>query len=111
MLSDRARQAFLEYQPLRISSADPQRIYRSYAHGPLLEVFMLDERSYRGKNSPNRQEKLDREANFLAPLQLEWLKTALKKIDGGLEGDCERYADQRNFERWEDGLRSLGEWR
>ena len=79
VLSERARQAFLEYQPLRISSEDPHRIYRSYAHGPLLEVFMLDERSYRGKNSPNRQETLDRDANFLAPLQLEWIKSALKK--------------------------------
>ena len=79
VLSERARQAFLEYQPVRISTQDAHRIFRSYAHGPLLEVFMLDERSYRGKNSPNRQETLGREANFLAPLQLEWLKSALKK--------------------------------
>jgi alkaline phosphatase D len=40
---------------------------------------MLDERSYRGRNSPNRQEKLDRASQFLGPLQLEWLKSALQK--------------------------------
>ena len=79
VLSARARQAFLEYWPIRINREDPQRIYRSYNHGPLLDVFMLDERSYRGKNSPNRQRAMDRDAYFLAPLQLEWIKDALKK--------------------------------
>ncbi len=110
VLSDRARQAFLEYQPLRISSADPQRIYRSYAHGPLLEVFMLDERSYRGKNSPNRQERLDREANFLAPLQLEWLKAALKKstavwkvIASDMPISCNVKDGKTDYEAWANG--------
>lgn len=78
VLSARARQAFLEYYPIRISREDKNRIYRSYFHGPLLEVFMLDERSYRGVNSPNRQTALEHAADFLGPPQLEWLKTALK---------------------------------
>jgi alkaline phosphatase D len=78
VLSTRARQAFLEYMPMRISREDPSRIYRSYNHGPLLDVFMLDERSYRGVNSPNRQTTLDHASDFLGPPQLQWLKTALK---------------------------------
>jgi alkaline phosphatase D len=79
VLSGRARQALFDYFPIRQNPQDPERIYRSYNHGPLLEVFMLDERSYRGVNSPNRQTTLDHAADFLGPAQLEWLKTALKK--------------------------------
>ena len=45
--------------------------------GDELEVFMLDERSYRGPNSPNRQPVLDRDAAFLGAEQLRWLKRAL----------------------------------
>lgn len=110
VLSDRARQAFLEYQPIRISSEDTHRIYRSYAHGPLLEVFMLDERSYRGKNSPNRQETLDRDAYFLAPLQLEWLKSALKKstavwkvIASDMPISCNVKDGKTDYEAWANG--------
>jgi alkaline phosphatase D len=79
VLATRGRQAFFEYMPIRTSREDPHRVYRSYKHGPLLEVFMLDERSYRGRNSPNRQTSLDRASAFLGPLQLEWLKSALAK--------------------------------
>jgi alkaline phosphatase D len=38
---------------------------------------MLDERSYRGPNSPNRQTDLDEAAAFLGAEQLRWLKRAL----------------------------------
>jgi alkaline phosphatase D len=78
VLAGRARQAFLEYTPIRTPEGDPNRINRSQSYGPLLDVFVLDERSYRGRNSPNRQEKLDRAADFLGPPQLEWLKRSLK---------------------------------
>jgi alkaline phosphatase D len=38
---------------------------------------MLDERSYRGPNSPNRQPVLNAEAAFLGAAQLAWLKRSL----------------------------------
>ena len=38
---------------------------------------MLDERSYRGPNSPNRQTILDEDAAFLGAAQLRWLEQAL----------------------------------
>ena len=41
--------------PLRESSVEPGRIYRKVAYGPLLDVFFLDMRSYRGDNSSNDQ--------------------------------------------------------
>lgn len=77
LLADRARQAFLEYMPIRPMPEDPQRIYRAYSYGPLLDVLLLDERSYRARNSPNRQTTLDSAAAFLGPPQLQWLKQRL----------------------------------
>ncbi|MFJ3044401.1 alkaline phosphatase D family protein [Herbaspirillum chlorophenolicum] len=76
VLMARARQAMFEHNPFRIDAADPFRVYRSFHYGPLLEVFMLDERSYRGANSPNRQ-KGGRDADFLGPQQMRWIKQAL----------------------------------
>lgn len=78
ILIQRARKAFFDYTPIRISAEDPERIYRSYQYGPSLEVFMLDERSYRGANSSNRQEKMGEDTNFLGTAQLEWFKQKLK---------------------------------
>ena len=45
--------------------ADPERIYRAFSYGPSLDVFMLDERSYRGPNTPNRQSAVTEESAFL----------------------------------------------
>ena len=79
LLAARAKRAFFEYQPLRINPDDPERIYRSWRHGPALEVFALDMRSYRGANSPNRQARLTDDAAFLDTAQLAWLKAALAR--------------------------------
>jgi alkaline phosphatase D len=40
---------------------------------------MLDQRTYRGKNSTNRQTALDADSAFLGKKQLAWLKRALKR--------------------------------
>jgi alkaline phosphatase D len=48
--------AFHEFMPTRDFVAERGRIYRKIAYGPLLDVFMLDERSYRGPNSDGRQQ-------------------------------------------------------
>lgn len=80
LLIARATRAFLEYAPLRYHGADEsERVYRKIAYGPLLDVFVLDMRSYRGPNSYNRQEKLDADAAFLGPQQLAWLKRGLRE--------------------------------
>jgi alkaline phosphatase D len=78
ILSSRARQAFLEYQPIRFNPRDPKRIYRSFNYGPSLEIFMLDQRSYRGPNSPNRQPVPSKETAFLGNSQIFWLKQRLQ---------------------------------
>ena len=50
LLAARASRAFHEYMPLRFTQTEPGRIYRKISYGPLLDVFMLDMRSYRGPN-------------------------------------------------------------
>src|SRR6266436_2684355 len=62
---------------MRIAGEDAERVYRRIAYGPALDVLMLDERSYRGPNSPNRQPVLSGEAAFLGAAQLAWLKRSL----------------------------------
>jgi alkaline phosphatase D len=78
VLAPRARQAFLEHQPIRPSSEEPGRIYRSLDYGPSLEVFALDLRSYRGPNSPNRQTEMGPETAILGAAQVRWLEQALR---------------------------------
>jgi alkaline phosphatase D len=77
VLAARARRAMLDYTPIRPSAVEPGRIYRSYRRGPSLEIFMLDERSYRGPNSENRQPAAGPETAFLGPAQLAWLQQGL----------------------------------
>jgi alkaline phosphatase D len=74
VLAERARLAFLEWTPIGIHADEPGRIYRSIPYGPLLEVFMLDMRTYRGANTPNVEPE---GAPLLGDAQLAWLEQAL----------------------------------
>jgi len=78
LLAARAKQAFLEYTPMHLDSNNPERIYRSFNYGPSLEIFMLDMRSYRGPNTPNRQTMVSAETAFLGNKQVRWLKNKLQ---------------------------------
>ncbi len=77
LLAARAARAFHEMYPMRESIVEPGRVYRTLSYGPHLDVFMLDERSYRGPNGPNLQTTYGPESYFLGPDQLAWLKRAL----------------------------------
>jgi len=80
LLVARATRAFLEYSPMRPHEADEsERVYRILPYGPLLDVFVLDMRTYRGPNSYNRQAQPGPDTAFLGARQLEWLKTSLKR--------------------------------
>ena len=71
--------AAMEYAPMRyFTTKDKQRIYRQCAYGPLLDIFVLDMRSYRAGNSFNRQTQAGPDTAYLGQEQLQWLKTALK---------------------------------
>jgi len=78
LLVARGARAFLEYAPLRpFDIRESQRVYRRYSYGPLLELFVLDMRSYRGPNSANLETTPSPQTAFLGPEQLEWLKAGL----------------------------------
>ena len=54
LLAAYAKRAMFEYNPMRPDPNDPERIYRDFRFGPLLDVIMIDERTYRGPNTANR---------------------------------------------------------
>lgn len=73
------RKAAFEYVPIRYDqSKKSQRIYRVCPYGPLLDVFVLDMRSYRAANNYNRQEQPGGDTAYLGREQLNWLKTGLQ---------------------------------
>jgi len=80
LLIARGTRAFLEYAPLRPHTSDEsERVYRHIPYGPLLDVFVIDMRSYRGPNTFNRQEQEGADTPILGMEQMEWLKQGLKR--------------------------------
>ena len=77
LLAARARRAFLEFTPVTPSADDTERIHRMIPYGPLVDVFAIDLRSYRGSNSENRQPSLTDAARIFGAPQLTALKRRL----------------------------------
>ncbi|WP_079144334.1 alkaline phosphatase D family protein [Streptomyces agglomeratus] len=84
VLAARSMRAFGEYFPVSTLHArveprkdDDRRIYRVVRQGPLLDVFVLDMRTYRNANSPGRQP--DDATGILGAEQLAWLKRELSR--------------------------------
>ncbi len=71
VLSARAARAFHEMMPTRQTMAEPNRVYRKVSYGPLLDIFVIDLRTYRGDNTANTEQE---GTPFLGPDQLAWLK-------------------------------------
>ena len=77
-LAAHGARAFHEYMPVRSMLAEVHRVYRKLSYGPLLDVIMLDTRSYRGPNAENMEETYGPSAHYFAPPQVAWLKRELK---------------------------------
>ena len=77
VLAARAARAFHEYMPMRFEPAEPGRVYRRVSYRPLLDVFLLDMRSYRGPNGANDETEESARTQFLGPAQVAWLKREL----------------------------------
>jgi alkaline phosphatase D len=77
VLAARAHQAFHEFMPIAAWPQEPQRVYRKVAYGPLLDVFVIDMRTYRGPNGTNLETEEGGVAAFLGTEQLAWLKREL----------------------------------
>jgi alkaline phosphatase D len=91
VLAARGQRAFLENAPMRRYSQllhqtafhhkfwdigankIPDRVYRHIPYGPLLDVFVLDMRTYRGPNSANLQTAESSDTAFLGNAQVDWL--------------------------------------
>ncbi|MES2401762.1 MAG: alkaline phosphatase D family protein [Pseudomonadota bacterium] len=123
LLTARATKSFLEYAPLRrTADIESERIYRHLPQGPLLDMFVIDMRSYRGPNSENLQTTETPESAFLGRPQIAWLLEGLKRSKSvwkviaadmplGLQVDDGKDAAGRN--KWEavangDGGAPLG---
>jgi alkaline phosphatase D len=80
LLVARGARAFREYAPMRpFDVRESERVYRRFGYGALLDVFVIDLRSYRGPNTANLQTTASAETAFFGPVQLEWLKTGLAR--------------------------------
>ncbi len=71
VLAANAKQALFEYNPI-----DGTKLYRSVQHGKHMELFLLDERSFRDPNPDNYNPD---GIEMLGQEQLAWLKDALLK--------------------------------
>ncbi|WP_114973937.1 alkaline phosphatase D family protein [Rhodoferax ferrireducens] len=80
LLVARATKSFLEYAPLRrTADVENERIYRHLPQGPLLDMFVVDMRSYRGPNSANLQTSETEASAFMGRPQIAWLLDGLKR--------------------------------
>jgi alkaline phosphatase D len=77
VLAARAKRAMFDYLPIRRSADEPERVYRAYRYGPLAEIFVLDQRTYRAANSGNRQESAGADTRMMGQAQMDWLKRSL----------------------------------
>lgn len=76
----RARRAFHEFMPIRaIAEHEDGRVYRKISYGPLLDVFVVDMRSYRDSTWNSRDDGSD--LCIFGATQLAWLKRALATSD------------------------------
>jgi alkaline phosphatase D len=71
-LAARGCRAFHEFMPMRETLAEAGRVYRKVCYGPLLDVFLLDMRSYRTPYGEDGSA-----AAILGPVQMSWLKREL----------------------------------
>lgn len=79
LLAARGRRAFFEYAPMARHPHAPGRIYRHLQRGPLLDLFVLDARSYRGPNSRNLHRAFGPPSAFFGPEQAAWLAEGLAR--------------------------------
>jgi alkaline phosphatase D len=75
----RACRAFFEFMPIRSFPGHDGRVYRKIGYGPLLDVFLIDMRSYRDSTWNKRDDRSD--TFILGPMQRAWLKRELAASD------------------------------
>jgi alkaline phosphatase D len=79
VLAGRSSRAFHEMTPIRYVAEEPGRFYRKISYGPLLDVFVVDLRSYRGPNSHGLDAEMTTGSRLLGERQIAWLKRELAR--------------------------------
>jgi alkaline phosphatase D len=77
LLAARGRRAFCEFMPVRQTLAEIGRIYRKVSYGPLLDIFLLDMRSYSGPSFVSRDGAAGSASHVLGAAQAKWFKKEL----------------------------------
>lgn len=77
VLAERAARAFHEMTPIWYFPEEPGRIYRKIPYGPLLDVFFLDLRSYRGANGASLETEITPQSRIIGEAQMLWFKREL----------------------------------
>ena len=81
---------------MRESIVEPGRVYRTLNYGPHLDVFVLDERSYRGPNGANLQTAYGPDELFPRPGPARLAEARPAELARHLEGDRLRHAAQHH---------------
>ncbi|MFC9999828.1 alkaline phosphatase D family protein [Nocardia sp. NPDC127526] len=74
-LAARSWQAFHEWMPLEPKEAMDGRLFRKVSYGPLLDVFVLDMRTYKDANNANTAP----DGRILGQAQTQWLIDGLRE--------------------------------
>ncbi|WP_425577671.1 alkaline phosphatase D family protein [Nocardia callitridis] len=74
VLSTRSWQAFHEWMPVEPTEAVDGKIYRKISYGPLLDVFVLDMRTYKDTNDADNGPT----GRIFGPAQTRWLIDGLR---------------------------------
>lgn len=77
VLASRAKQAYHEWVPLPGTAGQDAKVYRRIEQGPLLDIFILDMRTYKDPNDSNVY--ADPSRGLLGKEQREWLINGLKR--------------------------------
>ena len=82
VLAANAQRAFVDCLPVDDATFKNKPLYRYISRGPLLDLFFVDLRTYRGKNSENEQTVRSEETAIFGDDQLSWLKRSLLDAKG-----------------------------
>jgi alkaline phosphatase D len=94
VLRARSGRAFHEMTPIRYTPAEPGRVYRKIAYGPMLDVFFLDMRSYRGAEQRQPAGRAQRGDRVPRPAADRVAEARADQFQGDLEGHRRRHADR-----------------
>ena len=80
VLAARAFRAWTEFFPVGPVTADRNRVYRKVSYGPLVDVFVIDMRTYRNANTPGLEPGRPSPAGgILGTEQARWLVRSLQE--------------------------------